>query len=171
MKNIRPIYSWTESASYSVPAEVAGGIVEKLRADVGEDNLPHRLVDEARAEAHPLHRLFQWDDDRAAHAYRVSQARRVISSLRVQFKPNDKPLPAFYNIVTDDNGQAPAKHVYVQSQKALANGATRQAIVEAELKRLMQSLARVQGFPEFEPIMRAARDVEAALRPIAAAAD
>lgn len=171
VKNLRPVWSWTESASYAVEAEVAGKIVEQVRANVGEDNLPHRLVEEASTESHPLHRLFQWDDDRAAHLYRVQQARRVISSLRIQFAPNDRPIPAFFSIVTAEKDDAPGKHVYVQTQKALAAGATRDAIVDAELKRILQVLARVQSFPEFEPIWRAARDVESALRPMTAAAD
>lgn len=171
VKNLRPIWSWTESSSFAVEAEVAGKIVEQVRADVGEDNLPHRLVEEARPETHPLHRLFQWDDDKAAHAFRVNQARRVISSLRVQFAPHERPVPAFFSIVTADKNDAPGKHVYVQTQKALAAEATRSAIVESELKRILQALARVQAFPEFEPLIRAARDLEAAVRPITAAAD
>ena len=171
MKNIRPVWSWTESNSYGLNAAVAGEIVGRLKADVGEDNLPQRLVEEARSDAHPMHPMFQWDDDKAAHAFRLHQARRVISSLRVQFKESDRPMPAFFNVVSRKDEESGPRHVYVSTQAAMAKDATRQAIVESELKRILQMLARVQAFPEFAPLIRAAREVEAGLFPLAQAAD
>lgn len=40
---------------------------------------PRSVVDAARDESSPLHSQFQWDDDKAADAYRLWQARQLIS--------------------------------------------------------------------------------------------
>lgn len=159
----KAIYSWTESASYAVDAMVAGEAIAKLKNDVGEDNLPHRLVEEAASQAHPLHGLFQWDDDKAAHAYRVQQARRVISSLRVVVKPGMPAAPAFFSIRVERQGEPNERQVHVETRKALVNAATRDAVIRAELSRLLALLARTAMFEEFGPIRYAAKQVEATL--------
>lgn len=41
------------------------------------------VVEAARIETSPLHRYFEWDDDAAAEAYRIEQARRLIRSVKV----------------------------------------------------------------------------------------
>jgi hypothetical protein len=44
---------------------------------------PEQVVEDARAEDHVLHREFEWDNDEAAHRYRLSQARQLIRSVKV----------------------------------------------------------------------------------------
>lgn len=48
-------------------AEANGGVLR-----------PEVVVSEARPADSPLHRHFQWDDDKAADAYRIHQARQLI---------------------------------------------------------------------------------------------
>lgn len=47
---------------------------------------PTRVVDDARADDSPLHDLFEWDDDKAAEAYRLQQARDVIGAVHILVK-------------------------------------------------------------------------------------
>ena len=41
------------------------------------------VVDDARDPSSPLHDHFEWDDDKAAHAFRINQARELIRSVRL----------------------------------------------------------------------------------------
>ena len=46
---------------------------------------PQAVVDEARAETHPLHDRFEWDDKAAGEAYRRTQAAEMIRSVRIEY--------------------------------------------------------------------------------------
>jgi hypothetical protein len=59
----------------------------RRRGSVG----PEALVEEARAEASPLHHLFEWDDSVAGERYRLEQARQYIA--RVEFVPAPEREP------------------------------------------------------------------------------
>lgn len=45
---------------------------------------PQLVVDEARTEAHPLHRHFEWDDAKAGEAYRCGQAASLIRRVTIR---------------------------------------------------------------------------------------
>jgi len=60
------------------------------------------VVDAARDESHPLHGYFEWDDSKAAHQYRLHQARALI---RVVVQPyeslDNQPVHVYQSLVTD----------------------------------------------------------------------
>lgn len=45
---------------------------------------PSLLLNEAASEESPLHKLFDWCDETAAHAYRLIRARTLIRSVRIE---------------------------------------------------------------------------------------
>lgn len=83
------VYRWG-SRGYAVPAQVVGDIVQGIIETEGVCT-PERLVQEARPASSDLHRIFEWDNTRAADAYRRQQARGIIGSVRVQVIANGKP--------------------------------------------------------------------------------
>lgn len=64
--------------------------------------MPERVVEAARDAASPLHAHFTWDDDAAAHKWRMHQARMLINSVEIVI---DKRAPvsvnAFVSLPTD----------------------------------------------------------------------
>lgn len=46
---------------------------------------PKAVVDAAREKSSPLHRYFEWDNTRAAEAYRIWQARQLIVVVTMEF--------------------------------------------------------------------------------------
>ena len=58
---------------------------------------PHELVYAAQESDHPLHDMFEWDNTKAGHAFRVGQARRFISSVRVE-----RPVGEFTDLSTGE---------------------------------------------------------------------
>jgi len=60
------------------------------------------VLDEARNPKSILHKHFQWDDDKAAEAYRKMQARQLIQKCVVTIeKAPDVPIRAFVSLSTD----------------------------------------------------------------------
>jgi hypothetical protein len=50
------------------------------------------VVDVAKSPKSPLHACFEWDDTKAAHKYRLVQARTIIRSIGVEVKGDKKSL-------------------------------------------------------------------------------
>ena len=71
--------------------------LEAIRAEAGALT-PDAVVAAAEEEDHPLHSSFTWDDDIAAHAHRINQARKLIRRVRiiaprlVSCQPNNRAL-------------------------------------------------------------------------------
>lgn len=68
-------YSWTRH--YGVDANVAGEIVRNA-------GTPERVLLQASNPANPLHGLFEWDDTKAGHQYRLVQCRVMVNSLKIE---------------------------------------------------------------------------------------
>jgi hypothetical protein len=63
---------------------------------------PSEVVKEAEAITSPLHPVFEWDDDKAASAHRIWQARNLIKSVRVVTGKGEESLEqrVYVNVVT-----------------------------------------------------------------------
>lgn len=70
-------YSWTKS--FGVPAQVVGEFFYGL-----PERTPEAFIEASKKKSAPTHSLFEWDDSSAARAYRLVQARIVVSSLQVE---------------------------------------------------------------------------------------
>jgi hypothetical protein len=55
---------------------------------------PSLLVEEAKNPESVLHHLFEWDDEKAGHAYRLDQARQIITSVKVNIVSETKMISA-----------------------------------------------------------------------------
>lgn len=78
--------------------------LEQIRSRAGDGLLkPDDVVRAARRENHPLHRFFTWDNDQAAHQYRLFQARTLIRSVRLSVPDGSltPPAPAYVALKAD----------------------------------------------------------------------
>lgn len=78
--------------------------LDRLASEGGGLLLPSAVVQSAEAEDSPLHGWFQWDDDKAAHGYRLWQARELIRvSVTIVERPVGKPIEvrAFVSLRSD----------------------------------------------------------------------
>jgi hypothetical protein len=86
-------------------AQVLGDTFAKLKST--GPLTAERVLAEATNPRSQLHRYFEWDDAKAAHSYRVEQARKLIRSIEVVIedaKGKEIPMRAFYS-VRDAEGQ------------------------------------------------------------------
>lgn len=72
------IYKW-KTNYFKTSAEVAAGVMDELSQE-GRLTAAN-LVDASRPEDAPLHREFEWDNDKAAEMYRQDQARLMIRNI------------------------------------------------------------------------------------------
>ena len=65
---------------------------------------PENVVNAARSVRSPLHKLFDWDDTKAAEKWRIHQARQVLR-VTVELIGNDKsPVRVFVSLTKDRTG-------------------------------------------------------------------
>jgi hypothetical protein len=114
-------------------------VLERLARE--GDLSPERVVEEAESKDSPLHGLFEWDDEKAAHAHRLQQARSLIRSVRIEFRVDEHVLhvPRF---VHDPDRDEEGGYVETLSVKNDKDKAMR--IVHQEVKRAVGCLRRAQ---------------------------
>lgn len=79
-----------------------GQALARIAADGGGRLTPDAVVEAARNARSALHRHFEWDDAKAASAYRLEQAREIIRVIRLD-DGAEEPTRAFLS-VKDDSG-------------------------------------------------------------------
>lgn len=99
------IYQWRADSRYSIGANIAAERLGKIRKQNGEIT-PRGVVDDAVDPQSPLHPCFEWNDDKAADAHRLSQARKLIGSIVVAERIGDderisSEVRAFVHITAD----------------------------------------------------------------------
>jgi len=80
------------------------GIREELKAIAAKHRgllRPHDVVAFAKNKRTALHKQFTWDDTKAAHEYRLWQAREVISVHVTVYGPDEIPFRAFVSLKED----------------------------------------------------------------------
>jgi hypothetical protein len=111
---------------------------------------PRLVLDTARDPEHPLHPRFDWNDKTAGEAWRLHQARRLISVVRVTYADNPSikkghELRAFYAVPVE------RKYSFEPLQKVVSDPQTRQLLID-EMKREWKALKR--RYDEFDEFWR-----------------
>ena len=119
-----------DGRSYGVPAQKAG---ERLKEIENRDGsvTPQAVVEDARPEDSLLHPVFEWDDEKAAEAYRIQQAGNFIRCIVVVPEKNDvikEPVKLFVNTNPTDDGQKRAG-TYINVRSAMENPVSRSVVL------------------------------------------
>jgi hypothetical protein len=136
------------------PTEV--GKIIKLIADKKGKCTPRDVVEVARPVDSVLHPLFQWDDTKAAEAFRQQQARSLIRSIQVVRLEGDKPKiverkALMVHVPTrDEDNQEEAGYITIES--ALNDKVARGKVVEMAFKQLQGIRAKYGDFNELDEI-------------------
>lgn len=146
------IYKWKSGARAPVSAQVAGEVCERMSAN-GELT-PKALVDASRPEDAPLHKAFEWDDQKAAERYRESQAAYIIRSIEVKREDVKEPVRAFYTVPTAGE----QSFQYHSVDAILRSTDSRESLLEAA-KRELEAFTR-----KYDQLVELAEVIEAAER-------
>lgn len=127
---------------------MSSSLREQLQSiyDAHQALTPSLLVDLARDKRHPLHDRFEWDDRIAGEAHRRDQAHKLITSLRITYRPDDRPQETVraFHAVRGEGGI-----VYHPAEK-VAQDPFLARLVMADMEREWHQLkSRYDQFTEF----------------------
>jgi len=99
------IYQWKPGSRAELDAQAVGEELERIRTKHNGRLESEMVIEAARECGSPLHTAFEWNNKRAADAYRVDQARYLIRSIEVivEDQPDAKPVRAFVSVVRDQD--------------------------------------------------------------------
>lgn len=146
------IYKWKSGARAPVSAQVAGEVCEQMSAK--GKLTPKALVDASRPEDAPLHKAFEWDDQKAAERYRESQAAYIIRSIEVKREDVTEPVRAFFSVPKEGG----TSYQYHSVDTILRSTDSRESLLEAA-KRELEAFTR-----KYDQLVELAEVIEAAER-------
>ena len=83
-------YGWKAGSRVGkLDPQKVGERLEQLQARHGTITA-HVVVQEAKKKASPLHNAFEWNNDKAAHEWRLHQARKLVGALVVRIENGDE---------------------------------------------------------------------------------
>lgn len=118
---------------------------------------PGLLVEAARSDRSPLHRLFEWDDNKAASDWRTHQARLIINKIRVVVDEERPAVPAFVHVreITEDG----VIEGYMSTARVMASPA-RDGVLRDALSQLQGLRRRYEALSELAPVWEALDELE-----------
>ena len=90
-------YQWKVPGIMPVDAQTAGNELQRIYERDGVIE-PETVVAESQTPSAPLHSCFEWDDEKAAHKYRITQAQTIIRSIVVVEEATQPETRAFVNV-------------------------------------------------------------------------
>jgi hypothetical protein len=124
-------------------------LAKKLRREV----TPRDVLRDAEDPKSVMHGFFEWDNRRAAAAYRIQQARQLLGRLKVIYHDalgNEIRVREYIRLVHE----APATHElragYFPRTRALTNSGLEQQCVERAISELESWMNRWRGFHRIE---------------------
>ena len=120
---------------------------QKVYEELGEDNLtPEEILEKAKDPDSELHKCFEWDDSKAAHLYRLQQARTIVQNLVfVPEKKNEPPVRVFYNLTFEKAEYHPTKLILKKPDEY-------EALLQKALGELRAFQAKYQMISELQSI-------------------
>lgn len=153
-------YEWrNHQPAGGVPADVAGAELERIEAEHGAIT-PAAVVDASKAKRAPLHRCFEWDNDKAAAAHRLQQARLVINHLSIVVsEPDAKPIATRAFVIVNESDDD--ERGYVSTERAMADPVLRAEVLARALRELRSIERRYKDLRELSAVFEAVRLVAA----------
>ena len=126
------VYSF-KNYGYKVPASTVGAEFEKIEKQYGSVT-SELVLQSATPEDSPLHEIFEWDDSKAAHSYRLQQATVLICNLSCEVETENELKPIVARAYIDVSGNT--KGSFVNVKAAFQNQDSRELVLQRALNEL-----------------------------------
>lgn len=116
--------------------------------------MPADVVKAASAKDHPLHSRFEWDDSKAAHKWRIEQAREMIASVMVDYEDRSGEtirVQAFHHVRSEGTG-------YYPTETIIQHETLRQSLVREMTEDSRAMAKRLRTFERDDKILRLVRN-------------
>lgn len=121
----------------------SGKAVEKRLNELAEQNggllLPEHVVDDAKKKTSPLHNHFEWDNNKAGHAWRLEQARVLIRSVKIKVTEESVTVRANAYVQSADDGKG-----YKRTEVVRQDPEEARRTLKNEIRSLWYVVERVQ---------------------------
>lgn len=123
--------------------KTASEAINAIAARNGGRVTPEEVIDAARRTDSPLHDYFDWDDNSAAHKYRIEQARGLIREVKITFTVETKTVRSVYYVRDPSMG---AKEMgYISVSKVRTESELAREVLVEEFSRVNAVLARAKA--------------------------
>ena len=112
-----------------------GEALQRVKDSHEGDLNPKDVVEAARSSRNVLHRHFEWDDQKAAEAHRVDQARELIRVICVEEVDHPRPVRAFLSVTTDHTTYRTVQEVRTNHEFNLAFLTAAERDMDAMIRR------------------------------------
>ena len=155
-KKSKKTYEWG-TRKYGVSAQIVGELLESIETEKGAVTSKD-FLEASRSEDSPTHKLFEWDDKKAAENYRVDVAGRIMNALvvRVTIIESEKPkeAKAFVRISDEKTGGR-----YHNLHYALSIPHERDFVLRQALSELMTFKRKYETLSELATVIDAINGV------------
>ena len=84
-------YKWKlKGLTKKVKVDKAVKELQNIKNKCGELT-PEAIVQASKSRKSALHKLFEWDNEKASHQYRLQQARTIINNIEIVIVKNNEP--------------------------------------------------------------------------------
>jgi len=156
------IYEWRADSRFPVGAQIAAERLSAIKSDRGAIT-PRYVLDDAASDNSPLHKCFEWNNEKAADNYRLDQARKLIGAIvvaKIDDAPVKKETRAFVHSTIEGNQ-------YVPIQVAMSRSDMRAETLGRAKQEIAMWRARYAAYSEFAEL-HARIDSLLAAEPVAA---
>jgi hypothetical protein len=149
----------TSGGSFPVKAKVIAGSLMSIYERKNELTA-ESVVNEARNKNNPLHACFEWNNTKAAHEYRLSRARVLISCvvMKKEINGEQRKIRAFVNIKRDEKGNlstnpyAKGESNYIFVNSAMDNDVTTKYTIDRALIDLQNLMDKYNNLVELSAL-------------------
>ena len=151
-------YSW-DKRTFGVKADVVGAVFEELEEQYGGVT-PENFLNASRLEDSPTHKLFEWNNEKAAENYRLHQSRTVINNIRIEMIVEDRKfkVPAYVNVSSKNDGSAK----YQYTPRVFEAVETRDIVLERAKRELEMFRIKYEKFEELANVITAINQLRTA---------
>lgn len=154
------IYQFKKGSFLSGDAQAVGEKLEQIRTTHGKIT-PDLVVDEARDEASEMHPYFTWDDSKAAHEYRLNEARHLTRNIVAVSYNADNTKDANYRPFTHLGKNIVETPGYYSTSETMATPSLRIHVLNKIRDVLMASYRKLElyrSYEELTPVLDAIDD-------------
>jgi hypothetical protein len=139
-------FEYTGRYPAKVPVDVAVTELERLKEPTGRLT-PELVVDASRPSDAPLHPVFEWDDGKAAEAFRRSQAGNLIRSIRIVTESGDELAPTYIRAFIHTDGPE-NEGGYHSTAQVMSSDELRREAIDKAVEYLNSARRRLAEFRE-----------------------
>lgn len=138
-------YGWKKGFyHFGVKAGEAVEEINSISRKTGKIDAP-TLLHHASSASSALHPFFEWDDKKAAHQHRLSQARLLLRSIVIVNEESDgEPIRAFMAVAEEED----ECKCYVPTMKVFSREEARAQIIRQALDELLGWTQRYKRYKE-----------------------